>query len=439
MDYTTRCLEERLEKAFEGPLITAVLGPRRVGKTTLIHHYLQKHPQTNIVSLNMDSLSQRETVERGELETMILTTLRRHLEPNQLVVVAIDEAQKCPALFDQIKILYDRYKDQKAIKFILTGSALLDLHRLSAESLAGRIHLYTLSAFNLLEAAHLQHQINLPSRVFEQMFSEKINEKAWEEVFHALKPYSTVLQETLMDLLCWGGFPEILLMKTTSDRLDYLANYLQTYLEKDVRALHSITDLTLYRHLMEIIATQTGSIRDDTRLIEALGCHRETLNKYRSYLSATLLYQDISPYIHSPLKRLVKAPKGYLTNNGLVSFLEGIYDPILLNKTGKIGHRLENWFLTELSAWLNRCVGHHSIHYWRTSGGAEVDFIVKAPPFIIPFEVTHTSQIDPKKVRHLLHFREYEPEVKLSFYIYNGDFKLDLRHQIIFLPAWAIC
>jgi uncharacterized protein len=145
------------------------------------------------------------------------------------------------------------------------------------------------------------------------------------------------------------------------------------------------------------MAEQTGSIRDDTRILQALGCHRDTLNKYRGYLQATLMYQEIYPYINTTLKRIIKSPKGYLINNGLISFLQGINDPQVLTKTGQIGHRLENWFLNECQAWLNKNPGRHSAHYWRTSSGVEVDFVIKKAPHVFPYKITYAATIERKK------------------------------------------
>jgi len=136
---------------------------------------------------------------------------------------------------------------------------------------------------------------------------------------------------------------------------------------------------------------------------------------------------------------LVKTPKGYLINNGLISYLQGIHDDELLRKTGHMGHRLENWFLTELMTWLSKTPDHHDIYYWRTSAGAEVDFIVKKGAAIYPFEITLSSHIESKKVQNLLRFREYEPKAKFCFYIYMGEFKYDSMNNIIFIPAWMVC
>lgn len=438
MNYGYRTQQERIFEAFKNTMITALLGPRRVGKSTLIEHYFSLHPEITVVRLNMDKMQERDKIKAGLLEDIILNTIKRQLIKNSPVWITIDEAQKCPELFDQIKILYDTHKDQNAIKFILSGSALLELHRLSAESLAGRIQLYYLSAFNLSEAISLKYKIQREQSLFDIIELNQWNESAWQNYQQYMRPYADLCHETLSEMLLWGGLPEVLNLKNAPDRLDYLGNYLQTYLEKDVRAIESITDLNLYRNLMDIIAEQTGSVKDDNRVLQALHCHRDTLNKYRGYLQATLMYQDIHPYINSTLKRLVKSPKSYLINNGLMSFLTGLYDTAVLTKTGQMGHRLENWFLNELQVWLNKKSGRHSIHYWRTSAGVEVDFVVYNPPHVIPFEVTTSKIIESKKVKQLLQFRQYEPKATIGYYIYQGEWHWDAEHKIVFIPAWFV-
>ena len=438
MIYSKRVLDPVIVRAFHDSFITGILGPRRVGKSTLIEHFFKEHAGLEVVHFNMDSMDEREAIKSGQLEALILTRIRRHFTQNKCVWVTIDEAQKCPELFDQVKMLYDRYKDKGAIKFIITGSALLELHRLSAESLAGRIQLYHLSAFGLSEAHEKLFNTNLQTGLFDLIESEAGEEK-WQQYFYNLTPYSHQLKETLLCLQAWGGLPEVLALDNDDARLNYLANYLQTYLEKDVRAIKTITDLPLYRQIMQIIAEQTGSVRDDDRILSVLRCHRETLNKYRRYMRATLMFDDIHPYINSSLKRLVKSPKGYLINNGLISYLQGIHDIDILIKTGQIGHRFENWFLNELMIWLNKTAGNHEIFYWRTSGGAEVDFVVKKAPHVYPFEITFGKNIEQRKVRNLMRFRESEPKVGFSFYIYMGEFKYDANKKIIFIPAWAVC
>ncbi len=437
--YIIRANEAFLFESFERPFISALLGPRRVGKTTLIEYYINLDPEKKWIRLNMDVLSQRNRVAAEELELMIEQAALQKIGGQKKLWVFIDEAQKCPQLFDQIKIIYDAHKGKDHIKFILTGSAHLNLHKLTAESLAGRVELLSLREFSLREMTLLLHQdVSLPSQnVFDIIFNAK-DMQALEEIVENVRPFQNILQESLQNHLIWGGLPEVIEADSESSRLKYLGDYLQTYLEKDIRAIDSIGDLHMYQNLMKICAEVTGSVRDDKKIIDALHCSRGTLLKYRDYLLATLQYTELFPYIKSSIKRLVKSPKGYLINNGLISYLTGIHDLTILKNTGLIGHRFENWFLNEIQAWLDTQSENHPIYFWRTAGGAEVDFVVTLGRQVIPFEITYASQIEVKKFNNLKGFMTALPEASMGVFCYMGPLSFDQENRVLFLPAWMI-
>lgn len=433
--FSERINQNIIEKSIFSPFVTAILGPRRVGKTTIVQHIANLYKQQHWVFFNMDNLLARLRVEKQEFRQMIEEQIKSRLPANEKIWVVIDEAQKCPLIFDQIKILYDQFKDKSVIKFIITGSAYLHLHQLSAESLAGRIQLHYLQELNLREATCLVNQEKIP---FDSLFDHIDNINSLTEVINNLQPFRQLLDQQLLQQYIWGGFPECLTITDQKDKRLYMSNYLQTYLEKDVRAVNTISDLTRYHKLMEIIAEQTGSLRDDTRIVEALGLTRDTLKKYRSLLQATLLYEEIYPFIGSSLKRMVKSPKSYLLNNGLISLLTGLDEEQYLQTSGLIGHRMENWFLNELTIWLSRVIRYHQIYFWRTSSGTEVDFVVEIKPNIFPFETTYTAKPLSQKVNNLCRFLQDEPKAKWGFYIYRGNFHIDHEKKICFIPAWAI-
>ncbi|MBF5059552.1 ATP-binding protein [Candidatus Neptunochlamydia vexilliferae] len=362
-----RVNEAEIKASFERPRVTALLGARRVGKSTLLRGYMAEHPDRKWVFFNMDRRDERLRIADQKLEQMIEEKALQRIGKGAKIWVAVDEAQKCPELFEQVKAIYDEYKDADRIKFILTGSGHLNLHQLGAESLAGRVELMHLREFNLKEMASLLHpEALLPS---DSVFNYLFDEAKLQEFAEKRRPFAKILTEMLPIHMVWGGLPEVLEEETPKEKLRYLANYLQTYLENDVRAIESISDLSLYQKLMKACAEQTGSLRDDQRLINALHCARNTLIKYRGYLVATMQYQEIFPYINSTLKRIVKSPKGYLINNGLVSYLTGVGDYEVLNSTGLLGHRFENWVLNELLTWTDSLIESHEIYFWRTSGG----------------------------------------------------------------------
>ncbi len=412
-----------------------------MGKTTLIEYYMQRNPEKKWVRFNMDLLAQRDRIIAQELEPMIEQAALQKIGGKQKIWVFIDEAQKCPELFDQIKVIYDAHKDDDHIKFLLTGSAHLNLHKLTAESLAGRVELLNLREFNLKEATELHYDtISLPSdNVFDVIFNANVgNIDALNAMLLDMRPFQTILQESLEEHLLWGGLPEVIKEPAEKFRLKYLGDYLQTYLEKDIRSIDAIGDLNLYQNLMKISAELTGSIRDDQKIIEALHCSRATLIKYRNYLLATLQYIELYPYIASTVKRLVKSPKGYLINNGLVSYLTGIYDFPILRTTGIVGHRFENWFLNEIQTWLDTQSERHQIYFWRTAAGAEVDCVVEIGAKVIPFEITYSNQIESKKLNNLKNFMKDEPAAFIGVFIYMGPLSFDQQNRILFLPAWMI-
>lgn len=437
--YVHRINEKQIFKSFESAYITALLGARQIGKTTLVSEYKNQHLNYNWAMLNMDNLDQRNQVNAGRLCDMIETQVNKKIGGIEKIWVVIDEAQKCPRLFDEIKILYDKYLQTNKLKFILTGSGHLSLHQFSAETLAGRIQLLNLREFNLFENILLKNQINLPLGSIFNAIYENASEDYFQHYMEEMAPFRLLLTNALQEQLIWGGLPDMLKKTQENARIEYIRNYLQTYLEKDIRAIQTISDLELYRNLMDIVAEQTGSTRNDDVIKHALGCARDTLNKYRGYLSATLMYQEIYPYIGSTLKRIVKSPKGYLFDNGLISYLTGLNDFTILKKSGQIGHRLENWFLKELKVSLDREIKRNTIYYWRTTGGTEVDFIVEIKPKIFPFEISYSTQPDKKKIRNLKTFLTDEPKAKLGYYIYMGDYHYDKKNRLCFLPAWAIC
>lgn len=436
--FTARSNQDLIFRSFESRFITTVLGQRRVGKSYLVDHYMKLQSNEIWASFNMDDRFQREKIQQGNLKRLIEESVERQISGGKKIWVVIDEAQKCPELFDQVKILYDKFKDQNALKFILTGSGYLHLHQFSAETLAGRVELFYLREFGLLESMSLISGKDMPITSSLNLACGQLDFTALQQHIDAIAPLKIKALEIIKSLLIYGGLPEVVKENSIYNRKLYLNNYLQTYLEKDVRDIKTIDNLDLYKKLMEIVAEQTGSVRQDKKIIESLSCSRGTLSKYRGYLTATLMYHEIYPFIDSSLKRVVKSPKGYLLNNGIVSFLTGLDNLEILEKTGLIGHRFENWFLNELFIWLDRDVGFTKVNYWRTSGGRELDFVVIKKPNIYPFEVTYSEKIQEKKLKNLKQFLMDEPNAKIGYYVYMGDFKYDAKERICFLPAWAI-
>jgi len=437
--YLQRVSEASIYQSFETSMITAVIGARRVGKTTMVEEYARLHQEYKWVFLNLDHRSQRLGIKNEKLVQMIEEIAEIKLGGDEKIWVVIDEAQKSEEVFDQVKIIYDKYKDRNKIKFILTGSGQLTLRQQCAETLAGRIEIFDLREFNLHEAALIKRpDLSLPKySILDAIFTGE-DPVHINQLISELAPLRRVYEEAIKDELVWGGLPECLAKDTKDNRITYLGNYIDTYFEKDIRMLSTISDLDLYQRLMQITAEQTGSVRDDQKILDALGCSRDTLKKYRGYLHATMMYQEIYPYIGNTMKRIVKSPKGYLMNNGLISYFSGVYDINILEHTGLVGHRFENLVLKQLQINLDQDPKESKIYYYHTHGGFEIDFVIEKMPYVFPIEVTYGKKPKNKKNKNLRQFIEDEKNIKYGIYVYNGDFNFDSENKIIYLPAWAL-
>ena len=193
-----------LIESLEHHFITAILGARRVGKSTWLQWIMAQHPERQWIVLNMDILSQRDKITASGLHNEIEKKALQKIGTGEKLWVVIDEAQKCPELFEQVKVIYDSFKDTNTIKFVLTGSASLDLHNLSAESLAGRVELLHMREFSIKEAAMYQHSLkSTGDSVLEAIVNEP---DSVADIIEQASPYQDILQQALDFQLIFGSF-----------------------------------------------------------------------------------------------------------------------------------------------------------------------------------------------------------------------------------------
>jgi len=196
--YIHREQQDAIFQLFESPFITAILGPRRVGKTTLTEQYVSMHPARKWVLMTMDKRVLRERVIKDELRAMIEEGALQKIGNGEKIWVVIDEAQKCAECFEQIKVIYDEFIHQDAIKFILTGSGYLELHELSAETLAGRVQLQRLREMNIRELVRLKHaDVNLPDVSLFDLIINNPEKQELLDLINQLSPYRALLQEAI--------------------------------------------------------------------------------------------------------------------------------------------------------------------------------------------------------------------------------------------------
>ncbi len=314
MSYRVRIIEKEISKAAE--LFSALLltGPRRSGKTTMLRRLF---PAANYVLLeDADTVARVRADPRSFLEG--LTT-----------PVIIDEIQHVPELFTYIRSRIDAEPEVKG-RWMLTGSQEAPLMAGVSESMAGRAAIFSLWPMSMEEA-----------------------------------PEITMLS---------GGFPEVLAMPEARDT--WFRSYIQTYLERDVRGLTSIRDLTTFRRFMGILASRCGQMLNKTDIAAPLGVTVPTITQWLSILEVTGQILLVPPYYENFGKRLVKTPKLYFCDPGLACHLVGVRDEDTLQHSVFLGALFEGLVATEIIKHrMNRNLDR-GLYYFRDKPGLEIDFVV---------------------------------------------------------------
>ena len=314
MKYIERTLAKQVKKAAESFSAVLLTGPRQSGKTTLLK---QLFPNAQYVLLEDPDIISRIKVDPR--------TFLDALKPP----VILDEIQNTPELLSYIRTIIDRQPQRKG-QWILTGSQEAPLMQGVTESMAGR-------------AAILQ-----------------------------LYPLSST--ESPKVSLLRGGYPDVIARPSSADL--WFRSYIQTYLERDIRAITAVKDLATFRRFIALLATRHGSMLNKTDLSAPLGVSVPTITNWLNILEVTGQILLIQPFYENFGKRLVKSPKVYFTDSGLACHLLGIETQAELNKSPFIGTLFEGFVASEI---IKQQVNHgkrKELYYFRDMQGLEVDFVV---------------------------------------------------------------
>lgn len=403
--YITRTLETALSRAIREFPAVVLIGPRQSGKTTLLQHMIGA--QVPLISLEAPDVRAAAMADpRGFLAL--------HPPP-----VAFDEIQYAPDLLPYIKEQVDARRD-RAGQYILTGSQNLLLMQQVTESLAGRAAVLKLMPLT-------QREIT----------GDPLRPLPWERESPLVLPVALSSDELWRQILR-GYYPELIKNPLRDIRL-WHASYVQTYLERDVRNLRNIGDLTLFQTFLRALAARSASLLNLSELARDVGIAVNTAREWLAVLEASFQVFLLRPYHVNLGKRLVKAPKVYFTDTGLLCYLVGLRD-IEHAAAGPMGGALiENLVVAELyKACLHR--GEEPpLYFWRTAAGAEVDVIVETPTKLIPIEIKASATVRPEMARGILTFRRaFGERASAGFVMHMGPTVLPLGEGVLAWPVAAL-
>ncbi len=356
--------------------VVLLTGARQTGKSTLAKWIAEKK---NMQYISMDDFTILEAA--GKDPTGFLAGLDGN--------VIIDEVQRAPKLLQAIKIEGD--KNRRPGRFLLTGSANIFMIPKISESLAGRMILINLWPFSLDE---LQKKT---SHFVDNLFLAS----------YRSRDNSQLLFNDYIKQISLGGYPEIQTLKKEHRRVLWFKSYITTILEKDVREISKINGLYELPRLLTLIAARSGSLFNTASLSRDSGIPMMTLKRYLVLLETTFLIYRLPAWFSNINKRLIKAPKIFITDIGLLRYLLGIDQNLKQREPNFLGSVIETFVLLELLKQIGWSTIQPKIYYYHTSAGKEVDFILENNSGqIVGIEVKASSTIYQKDFKGLFDLKE---------------------------------
>lgn len=387
----------------------ALLGVRQCGKTTLLRELL---PDWRL--FDMEKLADHEAIARDP--DLFLRLNSRH--------VAIDESQLLPSLFPALRVAIDSDRESRG-RFVITGSSSPELLAAIAESLAGRVAIIDMGPFSLAEAYELP-----PSPVLAML--------AGRAAANDLANVSTRLSlSQVTDYWLHGGYPEPWIKSSPRFRKLWLQNYLQTYLDRDLPRLFPGLDRQKFRLFVQMLAQLSGSIINYSDVARALGVSQPTARDYFHIAHGSFVWRHLPAYEKNAAKRVVKHPKGYLRDSGLLHFLLHLQDRDDLMAHPRMGASWEGMVIENLvRGFAAAGVDFQAFHY-RSGGGAEIDLVLEGEFGLLPVEIKHTQHVDARSLRALRDFVA-ERGCRYGIVINNDERPRLLDDKLIGIPLAAL-
>ncbi len=401
MDFLNRHAEstlKRLAKSYPAVLIT---GARQTGKTTLLKKTIDS---TKIPYTTFD-----DPMEENSAKSDPKTFIELHSNP-----YIFDEVQYVPELFRYLKIEID--KNRQSGMFFLTGSQQFTLMQKATESLSGRIgiiQLYPLSAREIRKDKFKENFI--PSKEYilkrnKELSSENYSvQNTWQKIF-------------------MGGYPEVITGNVTPK--DFYANYLKTYIERDIRKLTQVADETLFIQFITIVAARTSQLVNYGDIARECGISEVTAKKWLSLLVTSGLVYLLRPYSINVEKRVVKTPKLYFMDTGLAAYLTRWTNPEVMQNGAMAGAFFETYVVSEIIKSFANNGEEAPVYFYRDKDKIEIDLLIEENNTLFPVEIKKTASPNSEDAKNLyITNRIKNVQIGQNIILCNCDKIISLQHN----------
>jgi predicted AAA+ superfamily ATPase len=371
-------------------------GARQTGKTTLAKQF---YPGLRYV--NLDAPENREwlkAIPSANWQTDIGNAV-------------IDEVQKEPQALEKIKYAFDA--GQISFQALLGSSQILLIKKVR-ESLAGRVAIYELWPLLMSEILSDSQRANPPLPLIEYLFSDQPPEAIFKAAPSVLIDNENALRRNAENyLLKWGGMPALLPL-SEEERWKWLRDYEYTYLERDLADLSRLDDLSPFRKFQKLAALRSGGLLNYSELARDASISVDTARRYLEYLRISYQVILLQPYFRNLTSAVVKTPKLYWLDIGLMRQLCGF-------RGDDLGGIYETLIVGELVKWVKTMQKPGEMYFYRTRSGLELDIILRTPAGIIGIEIKGRRNLTPSDTRPMRDIASKIPEWRGGLLLYRGD------------------
>ena len=409
-----RNLAEKIKRCLSQFPVVVLTGARQSGKTTL----------AKMVCPDWDYFDLERGADFDALTTDVDFFFKQH--PDSLI---IDEAQLSLELFRELRGVVDADRNRKG-RFLLTGSSSPSLTHNISESLAGRVARIQVGTLKMNE----RYEMPLPA-VY-SILNGTPSENHLEELAGISVPLS--MQQVLNHFLK-GGYPELVVQDDELFRSEWMSQYEQTYIDRDIRKLFPGLNMQNYRRFIGMLSELSGTIINRSEIGRSLNINESTVRDYLDIAQGTYLWRTLPSIERTRSKSMVKMPRGYLRDSGLLHHLIDVRSQQQLSRRAGTGSAFEGFVIEEIIQGLNAVQSARWKHaFYRTRGGAEIDLVLTSPDGSrIPVEIKFGTSIRRIQLKSLAAFIERE-NCPYGILVSNSEQVRMLTEKIIQLPAGCL-
>lgn len=409
MFFHKRLIENKVIRIFNNFKAVFLTGPRQVGKSTLLEKTFP-----DLKNFTFDPV--QDLFKAKEDPDLFLENFKPPL--------ILDEIQFVPELFPALKRKID--KSDKKGQYLLTGSSNLSMLKNLSESLAGRIASLNLYPLTIYEIENISLQEN-----WLQVYLDNPN--------NLCTKFSSVLtqKQTLFESIWRGGFPGLLNLENDLIQT-FFSSYIQTYLERDIRLIEEIKELSNFARFLSLIAAFTGQEINEAHLGREINMSPKTAHRWKELLKHNFLWFELPPYHGNAIKRIAKKSKGYFFDTGLACYLQRISSPEALAASPLLGALFETWVFSHILVLSELLTISPKFYHWRTSSGCEVDVVLEYNGFLYPVEIKAKTNLSKRDTSGIKAFFQTYKNVQEGLILYAGNECFKVSSNIIAMPWNAL-